>query len=137
MVKRLLLFVSMVFLVIGSIWLAGLSLWHDEMMVTNDCAISASETECSETSAHTLHVLAHRINGLVSGSLLPNTHNLLAQLLLAAGVVGLALIILTDPLLIAPLRRLTRFRELALLRAQQRFRAWRITIQELHPLITY
>lgn len=140
MIKRFLILVSLFSFAIGSIWLAGLSLAHDEMMATmatSDCAISVSATECSEAPVHALHALAHRINGLVSGSIVPSTQDLLARLLLVAGIVGLAFIIQVNPLPAAPLRRLARFRELLLIRAQQRFRAWRVTIQELYPLLAY
>lgn len=134
MTKRILLIIGSVGLIIGGVWLAILSPAHAEMAAMDDCTISTLAADCEGTAEHTLHVLAQRVDQLGAGIATPGAQDLLSRLLAVLSVGSFISALALSVRWHGYLRRSLRFRQLLIQKAERHFRAWRVTLQELHPL---
>ncbi|MEK7460701.1 MAG: hypothetical protein AAB647_00625 [Patescibacteria group bacterium] len=134
MIRRGFIFVSAMTLVFVSMWLTAILQSHAEMQASNDCAIQVGAADCAGTPEHTLHVLAYQINNLgLSGTTVPINQLSLLKLLTVLGAIGGLMYFVKQPEIAQILRRAIRFRRLLGHTTEQRFRTWRVTIQELYP----
>lgn len=137
--RRFVVIISAIIFVVCGISLTALSVAHAEMMSSDDCmSFLAEATDCAQSPDHVLHVLANRagLENFIGTSLLPDG-GLLLKFLSVLGFGSVVLVVLSDLFSRYRLGRLLRFREFIDYFNLVRFRSWRITIQELHPLTHY
>ncbi len=138
-VQRIIAYIALVPMVICSIWLAVLLMPQDSMPMPSNCSTSISATvDCASSPDHTLHLLAHRMAGIIPDrNPLGLDQQSLLKLLTPVGFLGLFALLLTDPSLVEVLRRLVRFKALLSHIALRRFRRWSVIFLDLYPSFTH
>jgi hypothetical protein len=131
---RSVVIISLLIIVFGSLLLGILSVSQTQMSQPDRCTVSQTAANCGAMPGHAFHVLADNLRTLqVVGAIVPFAYATLLIVLTAVSFLTLVRALEANKQVQRVWRKFLRFHQLLSLVNLQKFRAWRVILEEVHP----